>query len=173
MILLAGLLALFCWVSTFSPQASIAQEARKLEGADAPQLQPINLEPDPSATDGETAHDIFAALALAWQNEDHDTLAELVADDGVEIAITPDPKRDTHYSPDQAFYFFKNLFKSSETDTFQYMRQQNQGQGGLVHALVDWSYHRNGDDVVVVERLVIKLTHDADGWGLSEIRAIH
>jgi hypothetical protein len=172
LVLLAGLLSLVCLAPAVSPSAAVGQEARQLEGRDAPQVKPIKLENDPSATDGETAPDIFAALALAWQLEDHESLAELVADNGVEIAIAPDPKRDTHYSPDQAFYFFKNLFKSSETDTFHYLRQQNQGQGGLVHALVDWSYHRNGDEAVVSERLVIKLTHDADGWGLSEIRAI-
>lgn len=154
------------------PSFASAQQARQVQADEVPPLQRVELESDPSATDGETAHDVFAALAAAWRDEDHETLAELVADDGVAIAITPDRERDTHYSPDQAFYFFKNLFKSSDTDTFQYLRQQNQNEGGLVHAVVDWSYHRTGGEKVIGERLVIKLTHDADGWGLSEIRAI-
>jgi len=150
----------------------LAQSARQLEGKESPPLQSLQLENDPSATDDDTAHDIFAALAQAWQQEDHASLADLVAREGVEIAIAPDQERDTHYSPDQAFYFFKNLFQSSDTDSFKYLRLQHQNRGGLVHAVADWSYRRPGGDAVVGERLVVKLTHDASGWGLSEIRAI-
>ncbi len=149
-----------------------AQSARQLEGADASPLQSLELEKDLSPADGDTAHDIFAALAQAWQEEDHASLAALVAREGVEIAIAPDQERDTHYSPDQAFYFFKNLFQSSDTDSFTYLRLQQQNRGGLVHAVADWSYRRPGGDTAFGERLVIKLTHDASGWGLSEIRAI-
>jgi len=175
--LAGGRLLLYGWLVILMAIASLpsfaaAQQAREVKPDEVPPLQRVELESDPAATDGETAHDVFAALAVAWRNEDHDALAELVAADGVEIAITPDRERDTHYSPDQAFYFFKNLFKSSDTDTFQYLRQQNQNEGGLVHAVVDWSYHRPGGEKVIGERLVVKLTHDADGWGLSEIRAI-
>jgi hypothetical protein len=129
-------------------------------------------EQEPATTEEAGAHEFFAAIASAWNDENHTALAEMVGKDGVSIAIAPDPDRDSHYSPNQAFYFFKNLFRSSRCDSFGFRRLQEEGEAEPVHAVAYWSYRRAGSETPVGERLIFTLTRGASGWGLSEIRAI-
>ena len=119
-----------------------------------------------------TAHHVYAIIADAWLAEDHKKLAEVVAEDGVVIAIAPDRKRDSRYSPDQAFYFFKNLFQFAHTDSFEFRRLQDEEEGGVIHAVADWKYRRTGSEALVGERFIFTLTSSTSGWGLIEIRAI-
>lgn len=115
---------------------------------------------------------VFDAVAVAWEAADHAALAEMVAPEGVRIAIAPQPERETDYSPSQAFYFFKSLFRSTRTDSFAFRRIRKEAGGGLVHAVADWSYRRAGGDAPVQDRLFFTLTQGRSGWGLSEIRAV-
>jgi hypothetical protein len=115
---------------------------------------------------------VFDAVAVAWEAADHAALAEMVAPEGVRIAIAPQPERETDYSPSQAFYFFKSLFRSTRTDSFAFRRIRKEAGGGLVHAVADWSYRRAGGETPVQDRLFFTLTQGRSGWGLSEIRAV-
>ncbi|MHB8080319.1 MAG: nuclear transport factor 2-like protein [Candidatus Krumholzibacteriia bacterium] len=111
------------------------------------------------------------ALARAWEAEDHGALAARVAPDGVDIAFGQGGARN-HYSASQAFYFFKNLFQSTETVSFRVSLLNDEAQTGLVHAVADWTRRRSGESGAVPERLVITLARGEAGWGLTGIRAI-
>jgi len=115
---------------------------------------------------------VFAAISQAWLAGDHTALAEMVAPAGVQIAINRVPERDNHYSPDQAFYFFKNLFQSARTDSFRFSRFQDEPVGELVHAVAEWEYRRARADDSIAERLVFTLSRTPTGWELAGIRAI-
>jgi hypothetical protein len=149
-----------------------AQTVRKIEPAASDTLQSVSLSKGAAIERMEAIRSAFVAIAEAWSAEDHTMLSELVAEEGVRIAIAPDPKRDSQYSPSQAFYFFKSLFQSSETDSFEFRRLQNDSESGSVHAMVDWLYHREGSDKPVRERLFFTLSQEQAGWGVTSIRAV-
>jgi len=111
------------------------------------------------------------ALARAWDAEDHGALAARVAPDGVDIAFGQGGARN-HYSASQAFYFFKNLFQSTETVSFRFSLLNEEPETGLVHAVADWTRRRSGENGTTSERLIITLAHGEAGWGLTGIRAI-
>ncbi|MFO7655345.1 MAG: hypothetical protein R6X25_16210 [Candidatus Krumholzibacteriia bacterium] len=111
------------------------------------------------------------ALAGHWRIEDHAALAELVASEGVRIAIGPVPDRENLYSPSQSFYFFKNLFQDLESEAFVVETQQD-GDQGRAHAVARWRFRRSGADRTEEMRLVISLVRGPDGWAVGEIRAL-
>jgi hypothetical protein len=146
------------------PEPTVKPGSEAESPAKDPEQTPQQVEAD--------AHEIFAAIADAWSAEDHEALADLVAADGVQIAIAPQRGRENHYSPNQAFYFFKNLFQSASTDSFRFRRLQDEKPGGLVHGLADWLFRKTGTKTPTSERLIFSLSHTSTGWGLAEVRAI-
>jgi hypothetical protein len=173
---LAGLLAILALSPLGAADSLLARSQRAPEPADSAALRAAAAESSGTGAAGEQqlirARAVFETVAIAWEAADHATLAELVAPEGVRIAVMPRPERENQYSPSQAFYFFKNLFRSTRTDTFSFRRIQQEAEGGVVHAVADWSYRRAGADVLVQDRLFFTLTEGRSGWGLSEIRAV-
>lgn len=125
---------------------------------------------DETPTGGSAA--TFLALATFWETEDHTELAELVCTDGVRIVMNPVNEREVTYSPSQAFYFFRNLFQTSETESFSYLRRQEDDSGGQVRAVVRWRFRPSGEEEIDEVRLVLSLVQRDAGWKLTEIRAI-
>ena len=117
------------------------------------------------------ARPVLDTLARAWEAEDHAALAARVAPDGVDIAFGQGGARN-HYSASQAFYFFKNLFQSTETVAFRVSLLNEEPETGLVHAVADWTRRRSGESGATPERLIITLARGEAGWGLTGIRAI-
>ncbi len=117
------------------------------------------------------ARPVLDALARVWEAEDHGALAARVAPDGVDIAFGQGGARN-HYSASQAFYFFKNLFQSTETVSFRYSLLNEELETGLVHAVADWTRRRSGESGAAPERLIITLARGEAGWGLTGVRAI-
>jgi hypothetical protein len=173
---LAGLLAILALPVLVGADGLLARPQQALEPADSAAPRAAAAESSGvRAADEEPlvkARAVFETVAIAWEAADHATLAELVAPEGVRIAVMPRPERENQYSPSQAFYFFKNLFRSTRTDTFSFRRIQQEAEGGVVHAVADWSYRRAGADMLVQDRLFFTLTEGRSGWGLSEIRAV-
>jgi hypothetical protein len=115
---------------------------------------------------------VLEAIAESWGQEDYPALSDLVAAGGVLIALSPQPERLNHYSANQAFYFFKNLFQSTSTDSFRFGRWGEETGGGTVHAVADWWFRHRGGESALSQRLFFTVTMDSSGWGLAEIRAI-
>ena len=115
---------------------------------------------------------VFLELATYWETEDHTELAELVSADGVHIVMGIVADREVTYSPRQAFYFFRNLFQTNETESFSYLRRQEDDSGGQVRGMVRWRFRRHGAEQIEEVRLVLSLGQRAEGWKLTEIRAI-
>ena len=143
------LAALACWVPA-------ARDVAAATGSGSPAAAP---------------RPVFDALARAWNAEDHAALAARIAADGVDIALGPGGARN-HYSPSQAYYFFKNLFQTTETDGFRCTLLSEEPEAGLVHAVAEWSRRRAGEEGATVERLIITLARGETGWGLAGIRTI-
>jgi hypothetical protein len=120
---------------------------------------------------GGPAADALAELASGWIEADHAAVAELVADEGVRIALS-EPGRESLYTASQAFYFFKSLFRTARTVSFDFQRLQEGDGGGGVHAVAEWVHQRPGAEGTVRELLLFSLLPCDSRWGLSEIRII-
>ncbi len=131
------------------------------------------LKIDAAPLDASSALQRFCGtISQRWLAGDHAAMAELVAADGVRIAIGPVRGRDNLYSSNQAFYFFKNLFQSAETESFRFVKVPEDGGGGLVNGMAEWLHRRAGSEEITEVRLVFSLTHSTTGWGLAGIRAV-
>jgi hypothetical protein len=134
-------------------------------------LQPTSAAESPRTSIDE-ARPVFELITDAWLVGDHTLLSESVSPEGVLIAVLPQLDRENLYSSSQAFYFFKNLFQSTRTDSFEFRRLQDKAEAGLAHAVAIWRYRRTGSNAINSERLFFTLTHGRTGWGLSEIRTL-
>ena len=148
-----------------------AQEVRRVDPPAGGVLRSLSLD-RPGTERGLAAKLSFTKIEQGFADSDHAMLADLVAEQGVTIVLSPDPERDSHYSPSQAYYFFRNLFQTSRTESFRFSRLQDGAGGGRIHGVADWRYRRSGTDDIAGERLIITITETESGWGLAEIRAI-
>ncbi len=120
---------------------------------------------------GSTAQDFLSAVARAWTVEDHAALSGLIAPEGAEIALGPQPGV-RRYTASQAFYLFKTVFQASDTESFRFSLQGGEPDSGRAHAVADWTHRRAGAEEAVVERLMFTLVRGEAGWGLTVIRVI-
>ena len=132
---------------------------------------PLDRRGAPQAESPETAQ-VFAQIARAWQNADEGALADLVHPDGLRVTGEEVQARSLTYSPSQAFYYFKNLFQSSRTLSFEFQRHQDPSAGERVHGLALWQHRRPGSEDSKSLKLVFVLIRSQERWMLSEITAI-
>ncbi len=133
---------------------------------------PAAADPEPDGEEPEAGgvQASYLRIAMAWVEGDPEALAELVHPDGLQVRIGSGG-RATSYSPNQAFYFFKNLFRANSTESFDYQRQQ-QATGPRVHAMAVWHYREAAGDPLRERRLVLLLARAGDAWLLAEINAV-
>ncbi len=125
--------------------------------------------------DGSAENDprmVFGRVARAWENGDQQALADLVHETGLKVTSGGNPDRTTHYSPSQAFYYFKNVFQTHRTMIFFFERTQDASGGDRVHGMAVWKRRRPDSDRVQELKLVCVLARQGDRWMLSEINTI-
>jgi hypothetical protein len=115
---------------------------------------------------------VFGQIAAAWEEGDQQFLADLVHDAGLIVTSGGNPDRSTHYSPSQAFYYFKNLFQSHRTLVLTFDKMQDATAGDRVHGMALWKRRRPDSDRVQEVKLVFVLARQDDQWGLVEITKI-
>ncbi|MCP4574487.1 MAG: hypothetical protein GY838_19220 [bacterium] len=112
----------------------------------------------------------YLRIAQAWEDGNPEVLADLIHPDGLQVRIGKGG-RATSYSPSQAFYFFKNLFRDNLTESFDYQRQQK-ATGPRVHAMAVWRCREAPGDPLHIRRLVLVLARSGDTWQLTEINTV-
>ena len=119
-----------------------------------------------------TADSVFAQMTTAWQDGDEKTIAALVHRDGLRVTHGGDYQRFTTYSPDQAFYYFQDLFQGHETLELLFRRLPDPPDGKRSLGMVEWKYMLPGRKHPVVLKLVIVLHKQDDQWRLAEFNSI-
>ena len=115
---------------------------------------------------------VFGAIARAWEDGDQQALAALVHETGLKVTTGGTADRSTHYSPSQAFYYFKNLFQSHRTLIFAFEKTQDASAGDRVHGMAVWKRRRPDSERIKVLKLVCVLARQGDQWRLVEINKI-
>ena len=125
--------------------------------------------------DGDTEGDprmVFGRIARAWEDGDGQALAQMVHQSGLQVTTGGDPDRSTHYSPSQAFYYFKNVFQRHRTMVFEFDKMQDASSGDRVHGMAVWKRRRPDSDRIQELKLVCILARQDDQWRLVEINTI-
>ena len=115
---------------------------------------------------------VFGRLAAAWEDGDEETLAGLVHGDGLRVTAGPSGGRVNHYSPSQAYYYFRNVFRAHRTLLFEFEMMQDATAGERVHGMATWKRRRPDSEHVEVLKLVCTLVREDDAWKLAEINTI-
>lgn len=135
-----------------------ATDARIVKGSDD------SVENDPRM--------VFGQIATAWEDGDQQSLADLVHEAGMRVTSGDNPDRSIHYSPSQAFYYFKNLFQSHRTMVLTFDKMQDATAGDRVHGMALWKRRRPDSEQVQEVKLVFVLSRQDDLWRLVEINKI-
>lgn len=115
---------------------------------------------------------VFGQISTAWEMGDQQSLADLVHEAGMRVTSGDNPDRSIHYSPSQAFYYFKNLFQSHRTMVLTFDTMQDATAGDRVHGMALWKRRRPDSDRVQEVKLVFVLSRQDDLWRLVEINKI-
>ncbi|MEN8006662.1 MAG: hypothetical protein ABFS42_06570 [Candidatus Krumholzibacteriota bacterium] len=115
---------------------------------------------------------VFGEIARAWEEADQQALADLVHESGLKVTAGGNPDRATHYSPSQAFYYFKNVFQTHRTMVFLFEKTQDASGGDRVHGMAVWKRRRPDSDRIQELKLVCILARQGDQWRLAEINTI-
>jgi ketosteroid isomerase-like protein len=115
---------------------------------------------------------VFEALASAWQQGDQQAVAALVHESGLNVTTGGNAARSTHYSPSQAFYYFKNMFQTHRTLVFTFAKTQAASAGDRVHGMAEWKRRRPDSERIQELKLVCVLARQGDQWRLVEINKI-
>ncbi len=115
---------------------------------------------------------VFGAIAQAWEAGDEETLAALVHGDGLKVTSVRSGKRDSRYSPSQAYYYFRNIFQAHRTLLFEFEMMQDAEAGARIHGLAVWKRRRPDSEIVQEIKLVCILIKENDQWKLAEINTI-
>ncbi len=115
---------------------------------------------------------VFGTIARAWEEGDEQALADLIHEDGLQVTNNQAGKRVSHYSPSQAYYFFRNLFQSHRTLLFEFEMMQDATAGARVHGMATWKRRRPNSEGIQIVKLVCILSQQDDQWKLAEINTI-
>ena len=115
---------------------------------------------------------VFDRIAIAWQEGNQQALASLVHETGLKVTSGGTADRTTHYSPSQAFYYFKNLFQTHRTLVFSFEKMQDASAGDRVHGMAVWKRRRPDSERIQELKLVCVLARQGDQWRLVEINKI-
>ena len=115
---------------------------------------------------------VFGAVAAAWEAGDEQALAALIHSDGLRVTNGRTGERINHYSPSQAFYYFRNIFQSHRTLLFEFEMMQDATAGERVHGMATWKRRRPDSEHIEVLKLVCTLLRDDGNWKLAEINTI-
>ncbi len=116
--------------------------------------------------------EVFGEISRAWDEGDEQVLAALVHEDGLRVTNSQAGERVSHYSPSQAYYFFRNLFQSHRTLVFEFEMMQDATAGARVHGMATWKRRRPDSENIQVIKLVCILIQQDDQWKLAEINTI-
>ena len=119
-----------------------------------------------------SADSVFVQMKAAWEAGDEKAMAALVHRDGLRVTHGGDYERFTTYSPDQAFYYFQDLFLGHDTMEFHFRRLPDPPGGERSHGMVQWKYLLPGRKYPEELKLVIVAFKQDNQWRLAEFNSI-
>jgi hypothetical protein len=116
---------------------------------------------------------VFAAVEIAWAEEDVDALVALLdPEDRVRVAMATAGPRGGWFNRDQAFFLLKDMFAFTNTERFQFERYWNLDSRGRSPYAVAVRGLGTPEGTSREDRVYISLRRRGDDWYVGEIRSI-
>jgi len=175
--LLALLVVWVCGVVAHPlPQANSDEKAekKKLEKDQIEKIEDTEIQPAP---EGKEQHSgpigVFADFEAGWKNERAQDILRHYGKGKVAIAIEGSGPTGGKFSRNQSYYLFKDLFKYTITEKFEFVQYRNVSDGqNKVYAVAERSYKRNDDGRLFEDKIYVSLHFEDERWVITEIKSI-
>jgi hypothetical protein len=116
---------------------------------------------------------VFAEIEEGWKNETVEKILQHFGKGKVGISIAGLGPAGGAFSKNQSHYLFKDLFKYTITEKFEFVQYRNVSDGRVkVYAVAERSYKRNDDGRLFEDKIYVSLELEDDRWVIGEIKSI-
>jgi len=115
---------------------------------------------------------VFGRIAAAWEAGDQQALTSIIHAGGLTVNSGRKTEGGSHYSPSQAFYYFRNIFRAHRTLLLEFEMMQDASAGSRVHGVAVWKRRRPDSTEIEMIKLVFVLVRQGARWQLAEINTI-
>lgn len=116
---------------------------------------------------------VFADIEDGWQKEKVQAILKHFGKAKVDISIEGIGPTNGSFSKNQSHYLFKDLFKYTITEKFEFVQYRNVTDGRVkAYAVAERSFKRNDDGRLIEDKIYVSLHLEDDRWVISEIKSI-
>lgn len=115
---------------------------------------------------------VFADIEAAWRAEKVNQILQHYGQGKVGIAIAGTGPTGGAFSRSQSHYLFKDLFKYTITEKFEFVQYRQVTDGTEVYAVAERFYKKNDDGRLFKDKIYVSLHLEDDRWVISEIKSI-
>jgi len=115
---------------------------------------------------------VFADIEAAWRTEKVNRILQHYGEGKVGIAIAGTGPTGGAFSKNQSHYLFKDLFKYTITERFEFVQYRQVTDGTEVYAVAERSYKKNDDGRLFKDKIYVSLELEDDRWVISEIKSV-
>ncbi len=125
--------------------------------------------------DGKTSasKNVFADVERGWHERSANRITRHFGRGKVAISLRGVGPSGGHFSRDQSFYLFKDLFKYTITKKFKFIQYSNINSGKKIYAVAERHYQRRRDGRLFKDKVYVSLQLENGRWVISEIKSIH
>jgi len=134
---------------------------------------PHNPTPDKEAPQKSkiTPEKVFDDVEEGWQSETVELITKHISDNHkVYVSFEKDGPKPGYYSKDQVYYLFKDIFKNTITEKFEFTKYDI--SASEPYAVAERHYKLNADGVLNKDKIYVSLIKDSKCWVLNKIRSL-
>lgn len=116
---------------------------------------------------------VFAEIEVGWRKENVRQILRHYGKGKVAIAIEGSGPTGGTFSRNQSYYLFKDLFKYTITEKFEFVQYRNISEDeDKVYAVAERQYKRNDDGRLFEDKIYVSLHLESERWVIDEIKSI-
>jgi hypothetical protein len=116
---------------------------------------------------------VFAEIEVGWRKENVRQILRHYGKGKVAIAIEGSGPTGGTFSRNQSYYLFKDLFKYTITEKFEFVQYRNISEDeNKVYAVAERQYKRNDDGRLFEDKIYVSLHLESERWVIDEIKSI-
>lgn len=116
---------------------------------------------------------VFADIEDGWRSGSVQEILRHFGRGKVAISIEGIGPTSGSFSKSQSHYLFKDLFKYTITERFEFVQYRNVSDGrAKVYAVAERSFKRNDDGRLIKDKIYVSLHVEDDRWVITEIKSV-
>jgi hypothetical protein len=157
--------------AVFTPSASASQLQSEAEAAQTEAARPQSQPSQEVPAGPLTPLRVFAAIEKAWNEGRPDSIVQFFPGDRILLRLEKSAPDKAFYSSKQAAYMLSDEFRFTMTESFEFVEfRYPKGEDDQPSARAQWSFRREPEGKMTVQKVRIGLRFEADRWVVSDIR---